>query len=209
MSVTTAFASGFALGGSLIIAIGAQNAFVLRQGLLRQHVGPVVWTCIVLDVALMTVGVSGMAASLRSHSELLRAVGFAGAAFLVWYGLAAARRAFASQSLRAAQGASELALGSVLMQTLAVSLLNPHVYLDTVLLVGSVGAQQPADLRPSFLAGAGMASTIWFCLLGFGARMLAPLFARPVAWRVLDGVVATTLWVCAAALVFSMDNTVP
>jgi L-lysine exporter family protein LysE/ArgO len=209
MSAGTAFASGFALGASLIIAIGAQNAFVLRQGLLREHVGAVVLTCVVLDVSLMTVGVSGMAVSLQSHPQLLRAVGWAGAAFLAWYGLAAARRAFAPQSLHAAQGTGARALGPVLAQTLAVSLLNPHVYLDTVLLLGSVGAQQPAALRPSFLAGAGLASTVWFYLLGFGARVLAPLFARPVAWRVLDGVVALTLWVCAAALTVGVDNTGP
>jgi L-lysine exporter family protein LysE/ArgO len=208
MSASTVFASGFALGASLIIAIGAQNAFVLRQGLLRQHVGAVVFTCILVDVSLMTVGVSGMAASLQSHPQLLRAVGWIGAAFLAWYGLAAVRRAFAPQSLHAAADTAALALGPVLTQTLAVSLLNPHVYLDTVLLVGSVGAQQPPPLRPSFLAGAALASTVWFGLLGFGARVLAPLFARPVAWRVLDGVVALTLWVCAAALAIGVDNTV-
>lgn len=196
-----AFGSGLLLGASLIIAIGAQNLFVLRQGLRREHVAVVVALCASLDVALMTLGVSGLAASLGAHRAALDALAAAGALFLAGYGLAAMRRALSAQVLHATAGAAAARpMRRVLAQTLAITLLNPHVYLDTVLLVGAVGAQQPAALRPLFLLGAGAASAGWFAALGFGARLLAPVFARPLAWRVLDVAVALTMWALAAAL---------
>ena len=197
-----ALLAGFGLSLSLIVAIGAQNAFVLRQGLRREHVGAVVLLCALLDVALMTAGVSGVAAALGRHRAALDALALAGAAFLAWYGVQAARRALHPQAMAAAADtATAQPLRPVLLQTLAITLLNPHVYLDTVLLVGAVGAQQPAPLRPVFLAGAGLASALWFAALGYGARLLAPLFARPAAWRVLDALVAATMFVLAAMLV--------
>lgn len=203
-SMWTAFAAGLLLSASLIIAIGAQNTFVLRQGLRREHVAAVVALCALLDLALMTLGVSGLALSLGAHRAALDALALAGAAFLAWYGLRAARRALSTQALQAVAGGSAQPLSRVLAQTLAITLLNPHVYLDTVLLVGAVGAQQPAALRPAFLAGAGIASAGWFAALGFGARLLAPLFARPLAWRVLDALVALTMWGLAALLALSV-----
>ncbi|HEX4267967.1 MAG TPA: LysE/ArgO family amino acid transporter [Steroidobacteraceae bacterium] len=199
----SAYLTGLILGGSLIIAIGAQNAFVLRQGLLRAHVALVVMLCVLIDVVLTTVGVGGLSASLGRNPLAIAALAIAGACFLGWYGLGAARRACSSQSLAAAPvGAAQSARG-VLLQTLAVSLLNPHVYLDTVMLIGSVGVQQPASLRPAFLAGVWTASCGWFASLGFGSRLLAPVFARPIAWRVLDALVALVMWGIALTLLWT------
>lgn len=198
-----AYLTGLALGGSLIGAIGAQNAFVLRQGLLRAHVTLVVVLCILIDVALTAVGVGGLSASLGRNRLALEALAVAGACFLGWYGLGAARRACATQSLAAIPAGRAQSARNVVLQTLAVSLLNPHVYLDTVLLIGSVGVQQPAPLRPAFLAGVWTASLGWFTSLGFGSRLLAPVFARPIAWRLLDGLVAIVMWGIALTLLWA------
>lgn len=199
----SAYVTGLVLGGSLIIAIGAQNAFVLRQGLLRVHVAVVVVVCILIDVALTTVGVGGLSASLGRSPLALEGLAVAGACFLGWYGFNAARRACSSQSLSAASAGGAQSARGVLLQTLAVSLLNPHVYLDTVLLIGSVGVQQPAPLRPAFLAGVWTASFGWFTSLGFGSRLLAPVFARPIAWRLLDALVAAVMWGIALTLLWT------
>ena len=199
----SAYVTGLVLGGSLIIAIGAQNAFVLRQGLLRIHVALVVVVCVLVDVALTTVGVDGLSASLGRNRLALDALAVGGACFLGWYGLGAARRACSSQALSAGSAAVARSARSVLLQTLAVSLLNPHVYLDTVLLIGSVGVQQPAPLRPAFLAGVWTASAGWFASLGFGSRLLAPIFARPLAWRFLDALVALVMWGIALTLLWT------
>lgn len=196
----TAYITGLVLGASLIMAIGAQNAFVLRQGLLRAHVTLVVILCILIDVILTTVGVDGLSESLGRRPLALEALAVAGACFLGWYGFGAARRACSRQSLSAASAGGAQSARGVLLQTLAVSLLNPHVYLDTVLLIGSVGVQQPIPLRPAFLAGVWTASVGWFASLGFGSRLLAPVFARPIAWRILDALVAAVMWGIAVAL---------
>jgi L-lysine exporter family protein LysE/ArgO len=185
--------AGLSLGASLIVAVGAQNTFVLRQGLRREHVTAVVASCIALDAILMTLGVEGVAAALGTHPVLLAAMGIAGAAFLLAYAWQAARRALSDQALAAQTAGAAQSLASVLMQGLACTLLNPHVYLDTLLLVGAVGAQQAPALRTAFLVGAISASAIWFVALGFGARLLAPLFARAAAWRWLDAGVAITM----------------
>lgn len=199
----SAYLTGLFVGGSLIIAIGAQNAFVLRQGLLRVHVAPVVVLCILIDVVLTTVGVGGLSVSLGRNPLALDGLAVAGAGFLGWYGFGAARRACSSQSLSAAPAGGAKSARSVLLQTLAVSLLNPHVYLDTVLLIGSVGVQQPVPLRPEFLAGVWTASFGWFTSLGFGSRLLAPIFARPIAWRLLDALVAVVMWGIALTLLWT------
>jgi L-lysine exporter family protein LysE/ArgO len=194
------FAQGMVLSLGLIVAIGAQNAFVLRQGLRREHVGPVVLFCALMDALLILAGVMGMARALGEHPGLARALALVGAAFLAGYGLLALRRARQPQQLRAAAGGASLGRGAVLAQAAAFTLLNPHVYLDTVLLVGSIGAQHPAALRPWFIAGASAASVLWFGLLGFGARWLAPWFARPRAWQLLDGLIGLTMLGLAALL---------
>ncbi len=194
------FLQGLALSLGLIVAIGAQNAFVLRQGLRREHVGTVVAFCAVADAALITAGVMGMAQALGDNQGLTRALALAGAAFLAAYGWRALRRARHPQALKPADGHEGLSRGTALAQAAAFTLLNPHVYLDTVLLVGSIGAQQPAALRAWFVAGASAASLLWFGLLGFGARWLAPWFARPRAWQALDTLIGLTMGALAAWL---------
>jgi L-lysine exporter family protein LysE/ArgO len=195
------FSQGLALGLGLIVAIGSQNAFVLRQGLRREHVGSVVLFCAVADALLIAAGVWGMAQALGESPQLGRALALAGAAFLALYGWRALRRARQSHQLQAAGGMASLGRSAALAQAAAFTLLNPHVYLDTVLLVGSIGAQQAAPLQAWFIAGAGSASALWFSTLGFGARWLAPLFARPMAWRLLDALIGLTMFVLAAMLV--------
>lgn len=195
------FWQGLALSAGLIVAIGAQNAFVLRQGLRREHVGVVVLLCAAMDAVLITAGVLGMAQALGERPDLARALALAGAAFLAAYGLQALRRARQPGRLQADATGTALSLLGAIAQTVAFTLLNPHVYLDTVLLVGSIGAQQPAALRPWFVAGACVASFGWFSLLGFGARWMAPWFAKPWAWQVLDGLMGLTMGVLAVLLV--------
>lgn len=192
---------GLALSLGLIVAIGAQNAFVLRQGLRREHVASVVLLCAVADALLITAGVMGMARALGESPMLANALALAGAVFLAVYGFQALRRARHPQELRTASGGTGLSRGAALAQAAAFTLLNPHVYLDTVLLVGSIGAQQPAALRGWFVAGASTASLCWFGLLGFGARWLAPWFARPKAWQVLDALIGLTMFVLSGLLV--------
>ena len=195
------FLQGAALSLGLIVAIGAQNAFVLRQGLRREQVGSVVLFCAGADAVLIAAGVLGLAQALAGRPDLARALALAGAAFLLVYGGRALWRALQPRGLRAADGGERLSRGAVLAQAAAFTLLNPHVYLDTVLLVGSIGAQQSAELRGWFVAGASSASLAWFALLGFGARGLAPWFARPRAWQWLDGLIGLTLLSLALMLV--------
>ena len=194
------FVQGLALSFGLIVAIGSQNAFVLRQGLRREHVGSVVLFCAVADAALIAAGVLGMAQALGERPGLARALALGGALFLAFYGWQALRRARLLHRLQAARGGEGLRRGAALAQAAAFTLLNPHVYRDTVLLVGSIGAQQPAALRGWFIAGASSASLFWFVLLGFGARWLAPWFGRPRAWQLLDGLIGVTMFVLAALL---------
>jgi L-lysine exporter family protein LysE/ArgO len=196
---TTPWITGFLLGGTLIVAIGAQNAFVLRQGLRREHVGAIVAFCIVADALLMVAGVAGLAQLLGQRPTLAAWLTWGGAAFLAAYGLRALWRALRPGSLHAAPGAAALTLQAALAQTAAFTLLNPHVYLDAVLLVGSIGAQMDQG-RWWFAAGAVTASVVWFSSLGFGARLLAPVFARPRAWQVLDGLIGVVMLALAAML---------
>ncbi|MDQ7745783.1 LysE/ArgO family amino acid transporter [Hydrogenophaga pseudoflava] len=194
------FMQGLVLCFGLIVAIGAQNAFILRQGLRREHVVPLVLFCAVADAALISAGVLGMAQALGAHPGFAQAMALAGTLFLAWYGWQALQRARHASRLQAADGGPGLSRGAAMAQVAAFTLLNPHVYLDTVMLMGSIGAQQPAGLRGWFIAGASLASLVWFCGLGFGARWLAPLFAKPRAWQVLDGLIGLTMWTLAVLL---------
>ncbi len=191
------FLVGLTLMASLIVAIGAQNSFVLRQGLRREHVLPVVLACTLVDAALMVLGVSGLASSIGESQRLLNALGLVGALVLFVYGVLALRRALAPHVLQTHSDGQAAPLGRVVAQVLSISLLNPHVYLDTVVLVGAVGARQPAGMQGAFLLGSCLASALWFATLGFGARLLTPLFAQPAAWRVLDVLVAAMMWAVA------------
>ena len=198
------FLQGLALSLGLIVAIGAQNAFVLRQGLRREHVASVVFFCAISDALLIATGVLGMAQALGERPMLAHALALAGAVFLAAYGWNALRRALQQNGLLANEGGDGLTWAAAMAQAAAFTLLNPHVYLDTVLLVGSIGAQQPADLQVWFVAGASSASLLWFCALGFGARWLAPLFAKPRAWQVLDVLIGLTMWVLSGMLVMHL-----
>lgn len=195
------FAQGLALSLGLIVAIGAQNAFVLRQGLRREHVGSVVLFCAASDAVLIMAGVFGMAQALGDRPQLARVLALTGAVFLAWYGWKALQRMRQTEQLQATPGGAGLNRGAAVAQAAAFTLLNPHVYLDTVLLVGSVGAQQPVLLQGWFVAGASLASALWFSALGFGARWLAPWFAHPKAWQVLDGLIGLTMWLLSALMV--------
>ena len=198
--------AGLGLGLSLIIAIGAQNAFVLRQGLRREHVLPVVLVCAISDAVLIAAGVAGGGVLFTAAQWLVDVIRGAGAAFLAVYGILAAVRALRrpkpdAAGLRAGSGATG-SLGAALATALALTWLNPHVYLDTVLLLGSV-ASTHGDERWWFAGGATLGSVLWFTSLGFGARLLAPLFAKPRAWRILDGLIALVMLTLAVMLVVS------
>lgn len=197
---SSAFMTGLLLGATLIIAIGAQNAFVLRQGLRREHVLYIVLFCVTADLVLLSVGVAGLAGLLGEAPALTALLTIGGAIFLAWYGVQSLRNALRPRALRAADGARQLPLRTVLAQAAGFTFLNPHVYLDTVVLLGSIGASQPPASRVWFIGGAALASVSWFSALGFGARLLAPLFARPRAWQVLDMLVGLMMVALAATL---------
>ena len=191
---------GFGLGGSLIIAIGAQNAFVLRQGLKRQHVFLSAAFCSLADLALITAGVFGLGALVRDQVWFLTLMTWGGAAFLGWYVTKAALRAWKPGTLEPGDEAP-LPVIAVVATLAAFTFLNPHVYLDTVLLLGGLGARHPAGEQPWFVLGASLASVTWFFGLAYGARLLAPLFRKPVTWRVLDGLIAAVMFLLAGGLV--------
>jgi L-lysine exporter family protein LysE/ArgO len=188
----TALPTGFALSSGLIIAIGAQNVFVLRQGLRRESVGPLVAFCAIADFALIAAGVAGFGMALTRLPELVSVLALGGAAFLACYGLAALRRSARPSRLVAEAAGSGLTLGGALARVAGFTLLNPHVYLDTVLLLVSVGAALPEGGQVPYVVGASVASAAWFAALGFGARLVAPFFAQPAAWRVLDLAIAAS-----------------
>ena len=182
---------GFIASFTLIAAIGAQNAFVLRQGIRREHVLPVVALCTVSDIALISAGIAGVGALISAHPSALNIAKFGGALFLVGYGLLAARRAWRPSSLNPSQKAPARLI-EVLVTCAALTFLNPHVYLDTVVLLGAL-ANEHRDERWLFGVGAVTASAVWFFGLGLGARRLAGLFARSLTWRILDGLIAVMM----------------
>ena len=195
--------SGLGFGLSLIVAIGAQNAFVLRQGLRREHVLPVVVICALSDALLIALGVGGLGSLLQLAPWLLVVVRLGGAAFLIVYGILAARRAFRPAALVATDDGRRTPLWTAVATVLALTWLNPHVYLDTIVLLGSIAATHGDD-RWWFGLGAVVASILWFTALGFGARYLRPLFATPVSWRILDGVIAIVMIAIAVSLLLGL-----
>ncbi len=202
-SATTAAIHGASLGAGLIIAIGAQNAFVLRQGLTRDRPLLVAAICSLCDAALIVAGVAGLGRMVAGNPAFIAPLAWFGVVFLAAYGIRAVSRAAGSShaALRAAgHGSDRTPTRALILTTLAISLLNPHVYLDTVVLLGSVGAQFPGVARVAYAAGAIAASIAWFFGLAFGARFLAPWFARPGAWRVLDLLIAAIMFTIAARL---------
>ncbi|WP_327115245.1 LysE/ArgO family amino acid transporter [Nocardia sp. NBC_01730] len=192
-SAAMAAMSGLGFGLSLIVAIGAQNVFVLRQGISGRHVAAVVTVCTVSDIVLIAAGVGGFGVIVESAPEVLAVARYAGAVFLIGYAVPTARRAWSPHALRVESAEATAAFGATVATCLALTWLNPHVYLDTVVLLGSFASTYASSDRWFLGAGAMLASVLWFTALGFGARLLGPLFARPLAWRVLDSVIAVVL----------------
>lgn len=193
------FITGFTMGLTLIVAIGAQNAFVLRQGLRGEHVLAVVLTCAISEAILVTVGVTAFSRIAAILPGVEPAMRYAGAAFLFWYGAKNLQSALSASSVLVAASGHVTPLAATLATCLALTWLNPHVYLDTVVLLGSISTQFPGE-EASFGAGAVTASMVFFCTLGFGARWLRPVFANPRAWRILESVIALTMWLIAIKL---------
>ncbi len=194
-----AYGRGLGLGASLIVAIGAQNAFVLRQGLKREGRLTVALVCAGCDAVLIACGAAGFGSLLARRPWLVQGALWLGAAFLVWYGFCAFRRAWRPATVEQAQTPGST--GSLALSALALSLLNPHVYLDTVVLVGGLSAQYAGAGRVWFAAGAMSASLVWFFGLAYGAALLVPLFRRPATWRVLDTLIGVIMWSIALSLV--------
>ncbi len=197
--------SGFFLGASLIIAIGAQNAFILRMGLLKAHVFVLCLVCALSDAVLIVLGIGGMGALVAGNPSLLQLIAFAGAAFLFAYAAISLRRAFKPQTLKAANAVPP-SFAAALAQCLAFTFLNPHVYLDTVVLVGAYSTAHAGAAKLAFGAGAVLASFVWFFGLGYGARFLAPLFERRTAWQILDGTIALVMAALGLALLGDAVN---
>ena len=204
MNAAYAGLDGFLLGGSLIIAIGAQNAFVLRQGLKREYVFTVSLICSLSDAVLIAAGVAGLGTLVRQSPTALALVTGGGAIFLFVYGVLAFRRALRPAALKAEGVAGTLS--AAIAACLAFTFLNPHVYLDTVLLLGSLSGRYAGAPRFAYGAGAALASFAWFFALGYGARLLAPLFADKRAWRVLDIAIGLVMWWIAARLALSFGD---
>jgi L-lysine exporter family protein LysE/ArgO len=194
------YLQGFGMGAGLIIAIGAQNAFVLSQGVRRQHHWLVASLCFFCDAALIFVGVAGVGSAVSAHPRVMQAAAWTGAVFLFCYGARALRAAFAHNTMQAGQ-TEALSRRAIVLTTLAVTLLNPHVYLDTVLLLGSISGQFAENQRLVFALGACSASFLWFFLLSLGGSLLAPIFVKPWTWKVLDIFVCCSMWGVAICLV--------
>ena len=188
----TAALDGFLLGGGLIVAIGAQNAYILRMGLLRAHVFVLCLLCATSDALLIAAGVAGIGTFVQANEALLVWVRYAGAAFLFAYAALALRRAFQADAMEVSQIAAP-PLKTAVATVLAFTFLNPHVYLDTLVLVGGLSANYAGEAREAFGAGAIAASFVWFFSLGYGARWLVPLFTKPAAWQWLDIAIAAVM----------------
>lgn len=194
--------AGFFLGLSLIVAIGAQNAFVLRQGLRRSHVFAICLSCAASDAALIAAGISGLGKAITTLPWLTPLMRYGGAAFLFFYSLRSLRAAWTGNAAMRSEGEAQESLAAALLTCLALTWLNPHVYLDTVVLLGSISTQYPGQ-GLAFGLGATTASFLFFFSLGYGARYLRPLFARPAAWRVLDGLIALVMAAIAVNLLWT------
>lgn len=191
--------AGFLLGGTLIVAIGAQNAFVIRQGVTGQHVFWVCLFCAASDALLIWSGVFGLGAVVKTVPAFVPVMTYGGATFLVWYGTVALRRALSPEGMRESADVAG-SLASALLACAAFTFLNPHVYLDTVILVGSIANARPSGEQVPFAAGASLASLVWFFMIGYGARALRPLLSQPRVWRVIDFTIAGIMFLLAGKL---------
>lgn len=195
------FSEGFFLGLSLIVAIGAQNAFVLRQGIRKEHQFVTALLCALIDCALITAGSLGLGTLIASMPILLKTVTFFGAAFVAWYGAQAFIRVFRSNAVMTDGNDEAHTVKQTVTTLLMLSLLNPHVYLDTVLLVGGISSRHPLPSRYFFIAGASSASLVWFFAISYGAGFLAPLFAKKTTWKIFDCAIGVIMCVICVQLV--------
>lgn len=203
LDIFATLATGVGAGLALIIAIGAQNAFVLRQGIRGEHVGLVVLVCMLSDIVLIAAGIFGIGAVITAVPAVVIIIRLAGAVFLIGYAALAAKRALRPGTLTASAQQGTLSRRAAMATVVTLTWLNPHVYLDTVLLLGTL-ANQHGDLRWWFGAGAALGSVVWFSALGYGAKFLRPIFAKPGAWRVLDGLIAALMLFLGLKMAFGM-----
>ncbi len=203
--MSTAFLSGLGTGFGLIIAIGAQNAYVLKQGILRNNPFAIALTCSTIDAILIAAGVSGLGILITSSPILLNIARYGGAAFLIYYGVKSFLSIFKSEVLNIDLKEKSAGLKNTILTVIALSLLNPHLYLDTCVLIGTIGSQFHEVERSYFTLGAIGASFIWFFTLSYGAAFLMPLFKKPLAWKILDFIIAIIMWLIAASLIFYMN----
>jgi L-lysine exporter family protein LysE/ArgO len=195
------FLQGLGMGASLVIAIGAQNAFVLRQGILREHRFPVALLSSLLDALLILLGVAGFGALIAAHPALIQWASIAGAVYLFGFGLFCFRSAFQDRSLKMAATQSPKSLGKVLLLALSFSVLNPHVYIDTVIVLGGISTAFVGEAKFLFGLGAMLASFVWFFSLIYGASLLRRFFEKPKAWRILDSLIGMVMWSIAITLI--------
>lgn len=201
MQITSSIIEGFIMGAGLIIAIGAQNAYVLRQGILGRHRALLAWICSLSDALLITLGIAGMGFVFTSHPAVTKAASGAGALYLLWFAFRSFRSAVTGESMSMDDADCSGGLKESMVTILALTYLNPHVYLDTVVMLGGFGAARPHELRPFFGLGAVAASFTWFFLLAYSGRILAPLFRKRLAWRILDTVIGFVMVYIAFRLV--------
>lgn len=199
-----ALISGFLAGFSLIVAIGAQNAFVIKQGLQRNHVLLVVAFCSISDIALIILGIGGLGRLIQSHPQTLEFIRWFGVAYLIWFGIKSLKSVFQNQTIHL-NGREANSTGKILLTLLTFTFLNPHVYLDTVILLGSI-ANQFTNLRWYFALGASLASITWFSLIGFGARLASKYMTYPILWKILDSLIAFIMFTIAISLALFKFN---
>ena len=195
------FLKGFIVTFSLIVAIGAQNAYILKLGLLRQYVLLAVSLCILFDTILISAGVLGLGYFIQDNQILINSIAIIGIVFLSVYAFLSFKSAFKNESLSIDDEIKTNPLKKVILMLLVFTFLNPHTYLDTVLLIGGIGANIQGDLKPYFLLGAVSGSSVWFILLGFGARLLIPIFKKPITWKILDISIGIIMLIIAYSLI--------
>jgi L-lysine exporter family protein LysE/ArgO len=204
LSTSVPFWSGLGTGLGLIIAIGSQNAYVLKQGLLRNHTFAIALTCSLIDAILILLGIGGFGLIITKNTMLLNIARFGGAGFLIFYGIKSFASIFKNEYMIVDNSKSKPRLKTTILTVIALTLLNPHVYLDTCVLIGTIGVQFPEAERDYFTLGAVLASFVWFFSLSYGAKLLLPFFKSSVSWKILDFLIAIVMWVIAGLLIYGM-----